>query len=171
MASDIKRMLPDRIVFTYQGDGDLASIGMGEIVRTAARGENITVIFIPSPLVRHPRAAVVMNLPSLDKHEPLVKPGGLLVVNTSMANRPVRRTDGEVIALPAAAIAEALGDRRPADMGMVGALLARLPVLSLEDVERALAPYMLSPYPDRMARNVLALREGPRLAWEAVPIP
>ncbi|MFH1908843.1 MAG: thiamine pyrophosphate-dependent enzyme [Chloroflexota bacterium] len=46
MATGIKRVLPDRIVFTYQGDGDLASIGMGEIVHAAARGENISVIFI-----------------------------------------------------------------------------------------------------------------------------
>ena len=46
MATGVKRMLPDRVVFTYQGDGDLASIGMGEIVHAAARGENITVIFI-----------------------------------------------------------------------------------------------------------------------------
>ncbi len=46
MATGIKRTLPDRIVFTYQGDGDLASIGMGEIMHAAGRGENITVIFI-----------------------------------------------------------------------------------------------------------------------------
>lgn len=46
VATGIKRVLPDRIVFTYQGDGDLASIGMAEIVHAAARGENITVIFI-----------------------------------------------------------------------------------------------------------------------------
>ncbi len=46
MATGIKRVYPDRTVFTYQGDGDLASIGMGEIVHAAARGENITVIFI-----------------------------------------------------------------------------------------------------------------------------
>jgi len=46
MATGIKRVLPDRIVFTYQGDGDLASIGTGEIIHAAARGENITVIFI-----------------------------------------------------------------------------------------------------------------------------
>jgi 2-oxoglutarate ferredoxin oxidoreductase subunit beta len=46
MATGIKRVMPDRIVFTYQGDGDLASIGMGEIVHAAARGENLTVIFI-----------------------------------------------------------------------------------------------------------------------------
>ncbi len=46
MATGIKRVLPDKTVLTYQGDGDLASIGMGEIVAAAARGENITVIFI-----------------------------------------------------------------------------------------------------------------------------
>jgi 2-oxoglutarate/2-oxoacid ferredoxin oxidoreductase subunit beta len=46
MATGVKRLLPEKIVFTYQGDGDLASIGMGEIMHAAARGENITVIFI-----------------------------------------------------------------------------------------------------------------------------
>lgn len=46
MATGVKRVLPDRIVFTYQGDGDLASIGTAEIIHAAARGENITVIFI-----------------------------------------------------------------------------------------------------------------------------
>ncbi len=46
VATGIKRCLPDRIVFTYQGDGDLAAIGTGEIIHTANRGENITVIFV-----------------------------------------------------------------------------------------------------------------------------
>jgi len=46
MATGIKRVLPDRFVFTYQGDGDLASIGMAEIMHAAGRGENITVVFI-----------------------------------------------------------------------------------------------------------------------------
>lgn len=46
VATGIKRSLPDRVVFTYQGDGDLASIGAAETVHSAARGENITVIFI-----------------------------------------------------------------------------------------------------------------------------
>jgi 2-oxoglutarate ferredoxin oxidoreductase subunit beta len=46
MATGIKRVLPQKTVFTYQGDGDLASIGMAEIMHAAARGENITVIFI-----------------------------------------------------------------------------------------------------------------------------
>jgi 2-oxoglutarate ferredoxin oxidoreductase subunit beta len=46
VATGIKRVRPECIVFTYQGDGDLASIGMAEIVHAAVRGENITVIFI-----------------------------------------------------------------------------------------------------------------------------
>jgi 2-oxoglutarate ferredoxin oxidoreductase subunit beta len=46
MATGIKRACPEDVVFTYQGDGDLASIGTAEIVHAAARGEKITVIFI-----------------------------------------------------------------------------------------------------------------------------
>lgn len=46
VATGIKRVLPNNIVFTYQGDGDLASIGSGEIVHVAHRGEKITTIFV-----------------------------------------------------------------------------------------------------------------------------
>lgn len=46
VATGVKRVCPDKIVFTYQGDGDLAAIGTAEIVHAAHRGENITVIFV-----------------------------------------------------------------------------------------------------------------------------
>jgi 2-oxoglutarate ferredoxin oxidoreductase subunit beta len=46
MATGIKRVHPDKFVFTYQGDGDLASIGIAETIHAAGRGENITTIFI-----------------------------------------------------------------------------------------------------------------------------
>ncbi len=46
VATGLKRALPDNIIFTYQGDGDLASIGMCETVHTANRNENVTVIFV-----------------------------------------------------------------------------------------------------------------------------
>ncbi len=46
VATGLKRAMPDRIIFTYQGDGDLASIGMAETVHAATRNENITVIFV-----------------------------------------------------------------------------------------------------------------------------
>jgi 2-oxoglutarate ferredoxin oxidoreductase subunit beta len=46
VATGMKRVGPDNVIFTYQGDGDLAAIGMAETVHAAARGENITVIFV-----------------------------------------------------------------------------------------------------------------------------
>ena len=46
MATGIKRVSPDKIVFTYQGDGDLASIGIAEAIHAAARGESITTLFV-----------------------------------------------------------------------------------------------------------------------------
>ncbi len=46
VGTGVKRVHPDKVVFTYQGDGDLASIGIAEIIHAAARGENITTIFI-----------------------------------------------------------------------------------------------------------------------------
>jgi 2-oxoglutarate ferredoxin oxidoreductase subunit beta len=46
LATGMKRALPDRIVFTYQGDGDIAAIGTAETIHAAARGENISTIFV-----------------------------------------------------------------------------------------------------------------------------
>lgn len=46
LATAIKRLMPDKFVFTYQGDGDLAAIGTGETIHAANRGENITIIFV-----------------------------------------------------------------------------------------------------------------------------
>jgi 2-oxoglutarate/2-oxoacid ferredoxin oxidoreductase subunit beta len=46
VATGVKRVMPDKYVFTYQGDGDLAAIGTGETIHTCNRGENITIIFI-----------------------------------------------------------------------------------------------------------------------------
>ncbi|MEF9426223.1 MAG: thiamine pyrophosphate-dependent enzyme [Candidatus Mariimomonas ferrooxydans] len=46
VATAIKRLLPDRLVFTYQGDGDLAAIGTSEIIHAASRGENFSVVFV-----------------------------------------------------------------------------------------------------------------------------
>ncbi|MDP2166771.1 MAG: thiamine pyrophosphate-dependent enzyme [Thermodesulfovibrionales bacterium] len=45
-ATGLKRVMPDRVIFSYQGDGDLAAIGTAEIIHAASRGENITVFFI-----------------------------------------------------------------------------------------------------------------------------
>jgi 2-oxoglutarate ferredoxin oxidoreductase subunit beta len=46
VATALKRVMPDRVIFSYQGDGDLAAIGMAEIIHAAARGDNISVFFV-----------------------------------------------------------------------------------------------------------------------------
>jgi len=119
---------------------------------------------IGSPVVRNPQAAVVLNLPSLDKYESLVKPGGVLVVNESLVDRKSKRTDVQVVAVHANEEAEALGDRRLANLIMVGALLQRLPVLSLEQVGRALDKHIPAHRRNLLEANLKALQRGAELA-------
>src|SRR5512144_1680254 len=77
---------------------------------------NCTVIIadeeIGSPLVRNPQAVIAMNLPSLDKYETTIRPGGVLVVNESIVNRAITRADIRAVLISGNEIAEALGDRR-----------------------------------------------------------
>ena len=125
---------------------------------------NCTVIIdedeIGSPLVKHPGACIVMNLPSLDKYEPMVKPGGVLVVNASMVNREPRRNDITWVMVPANEIAEGLGDRRMANMVLLGALLANLPVLPVEAIEAALAAHLPARHQRLLPLNYQAIRKG-----------
>ena len=128
---------------------------------------NCTVVIadeeIGSPLVRHPNAAVAMNLPSLDKYESVIKPGGVLVVNSSMINRPVNRTDIVVVMVPANEIAERLGDKRMTNMVLMGALLANLKVLPLEALETALQEHLPARHHRFLPLNYQALREGAQI--------
>lgn len=125
---------------------------------------NCTVVIsddeIGSPFVRNPGAVLVMNLPSLDKYEPVVKPGGVLVINSSMVNRKPTRTDIRVISIPASEIAQALGDPRMTNMVMVGGLLGNLPVLGLETVEKSLKEHLPARHQKLLPLNYQALRKG-----------
>lgn len=125
---------------------------------------NCTVIIadeeIGAPTVRNPRAALVMNLPSFEKYEPLVAPGGAFIANASLINRTFSRTDLKAVMLPANDIAETLGDRRMANMVMLGAMLSKLPVLSLDVLEKTLADHLPERHKRLLPLNVKALHEG-----------
>jgi len=125
---------------------------------------NCTVVIadeeIGSPFVQFPQAALVMNLPSLDKYEPLIQPGGVMVINESMVNRAPTRTDIKVVSIPANEIAEELGDRRMMNMVMLGGLLANLPVIKLEDMEKSLQAHMPAKLAKMLQANYKALRRG-----------
>ncbi len=115
---------------------------------------------IGSPLVHYPTAVIAMNRPSLDKYEDQVKPGGVLVVNSSMLDRKVKRTDIKVIEVDAGTVAEKLGDTRMTNMVLLGALLANLPVLPLSAIENALKVHLPERHQKLLPKNYEALREG-----------
>ena len=78
---------------------------------------------VGSPLVDHPDVLIAMNLPSLDKFEHLVKPGGLIVVNSSIIERKVERTDVKVVYCDANAIAENVKNPKGANVAILGAMM------------------------------------------------
>jgi len=135
---------------------------------------NCTVIVadeeIGSPTVRNPKAALVLNLPSFDKYEPLVIPGGVLIANASLINRGFQRTDLQAVLIPANEIAESLGDRRLTNMVMLGAMIAKLPVLPLEALEKALEDHLPERHKRLLPLNYTALRKGMEFAQKETTI-
>lgn len=125
---------------------------------------NCTVIIadeeIGSPLVKHPPLAIALNLPSFDKYEDLLAPGGTLVVNQSMVDRGAKRTDIHVIFVPCNEIAEEIGDKKLLNMVAVGALLTALPELTLKDIEKALEAHLPERHKHLLPKNYEALRRG-----------
>ena len=125
---------------------------------------NCTVIVsddpVGSPLVAEPDVAVVLNLPSFEKYEGLVKPGGLLVVNSSIVDAESTRHDIEVIAIPANQIAEELGSVKMMNMAALGALLAKRPFLTLDQLKQALDDHLPARKADLLEANKLVLQKG-----------
>ncbi len=129
---------------------------------------NCTVVIadeeIGSPTIKHPKAAVVMNLPSLDKFEPLVVPGGVLIVNSSLVNRDPTRTDLTWVMIPAQEIAEMIGPRRLLNMVMLGALLDKLPILPLSAIKSSLGNHLPERHRKLLPSNLQALDQGAAFA-------
>lgn len=93
---------------------------------------------IGAPLITRPSMSIVLNQPSFDKYEPLMKPGGVLVVNSSLIPSCSQRDDITCVLVPGNDIANGLGDVRMANVVLLGALLATRPVVSLEAIQQTL---------------------------------
>lgn len=115
---------------------------------------------IGSPLVKNPTAVIVMNLPSLDKYEPLIKPGGVLVVNRSLVDRSPERDDITVVEILANEIAEEIGNQRLVNLVLVGSLLQRLPIFTLEALGATLEKHIPERHRDLLEANIIALERG-----------
>jgi 2-oxoglutarate ferredoxin oxidoreductase subunit gamma len=138
---------------------------------------NCTVIIaeeeIGSPTVLNPKAALVFNLPSMIKYEPLVVSGGVLIVNSSLMDRETTRNDIKCLRIPANKIAESISSTRLANMVMLGALIANLSVIPIEALEKALDDHIPDRHRHLLDSNFQALREGsvfeePKLVEDAV---
>jgi 2-oxoglutarate ferredoxin oxidoreductase subunit gamma len=180
-------MQTEIIISGFGGQGVLFA---GQLMAYAALDANMHVTWIPSygpemrggtahctviigddeigsPLVRDPQAAIVMNLPSLDRYEPLVRSGGVLVVNASLVDREPTRADITSVMIHGTEEAEALGDRRLANLVLLGGLLQLQPVLSIESVGESLGRHIPERHRDLLGANLKALARGAELAAEA----
>ena len=122
---------------------------------------------IGSPLVLNPDAALVLNLPSLDRFEPLMKSGGVLIANSSLINREFERQDLRTLMVPAQEIAEELGNPRLLNMVMVGALLEVVPILPLDAVKQALTDHIAERHKHTLPMNFEAMEKGAQQARQS----
>jgi 2-oxoglutarate ferredoxin oxidoreductase subunit gamma len=107
---------------------------------------NCTVILsdkpIGSPIVDEPSAVIALNLPSLDKFEPVVAVKGVLVVNQSLISRKVKRADVSSHAVPINDIAAKVGNPRTVNMVALGAYVKATGAVPLDAVKKAMADAM-----------------------------
>lgn len=125
---------------------------------------NVTVCIsskpIGSPLIDTPRALLVMNLPSLEKFAPAVRPGGVIVVNSSLVPKDPARTDCIVVKVPARELADAAGTHKASNFVMLGAYVGATGVLPAEVVEKAIEDEFAGDKAKFIAVNLAAFRAG-----------
>jgi 2-oxoglutarate ferredoxin oxidoreductase subunit gamma len=124
---------------------------------------NCTVVVsseeIGSPVTPHPRAIIVMNNPSLEAFEPRLERNGLLLLSSSLVNRPTTRRDVKIVSVPASEIATSAGTERAANMAMLGAYVALTGVVAKESIVEGLKE-LFGKKIDLFETNVRAFEEG-----------
>jgi 2-oxoglutarate ferredoxin oxidoreductase subunit gamma len=115
---------------------------------------------IGSPLVRRPSSAVVLNIPSMEAFEPAVKPGGVLIVNSSLIPQKSERDDIRVFYVPATDIASGLGNVRLANVVCLGALVKATGMLSIAAIRQALEQHLPERHRALLPLNSQALELG-----------
>lgn len=131
---------------------------------------NCTVVIsdrpVGSPVIQSPRAVVAMNLPSLDKFEPMVRKDGLLLINSSLINRGSEREDIKTLMVPANDIAIELKNPRGGNMVALGAYVGCSHAVPIEAVERVVRETFASK-PQVIDANIAALNRGFELGEQA----
>lgn len=115
---------------------------------------------ISSPIISRFDSAIILNQPSMEKFEPLVKPGGFLLYETSTVLHPPARTDLEILPVPAIREADNLKKKQVANMILLGAFLARRPVIERTHIMAALAKVLPERHHHLLPLNEQALAIG-----------
>jgi len=121
---------------------------------------------ISSPIVTNFDSAIVLNQPSIDKFANRVKAGGLLLCEQSGIVNPSSRTDIEILNVSAAEEAQKLQKKQVANMVVLGAFLARRPIVSMQNVLKALKEVLPERHHHLLPLNEKALNVGRQLASE-----
>ena len=114
---------------------------------------------IHSPVIDFADGAIVLNKPAYDKFAPRIKPGGVLVVNSSLAKLEEKRDDIKIIEIPATDIASEMGNVSIANMVCLGALLPSMNLVDFEKVKKAMEK-LTSKRPDLLETNIAAINKG-----------
>jgi 2-oxoglutarate ferredoxin oxidoreductase subunit gamma len=123
---------------------------------------------IGSPIVDRADHAVVLNPPSMAKYTPLVAPGGLLVVNTTLIEAEPGRDDIELLEVPCTALARKAGDDKLVSVVALGALVGRRRFVEPASVHAAFELLLGSKRPDLIAADIAAFDAGYEAGLEAV---
>jgi len=131
---------------------------------------NCTVVLsereIGSPIAPVPDSVIVMNQPSLDKFEPMLKENGLLIANSNMLTKKPTRKDLDIVEIPVNGIASELGDDRVANMVALGAYIERTHIVKMESISKALKTMLPERYHNLISLNEKALEMGAEFAKE-----
>ncbi len=172
------------IVAGFGGQGVLL---LGQIVATAGMKKGYYVSWMPSygpemrggtasctvivsdeeigaPVVSKADNIIVLNQPSLEKYEPCVKEGGILIYNSSIVKRESGRDDIKVYSVPCNEIALKLGNEKVANIVALGALIAVSDIVEEDLVIEALKEVVGKKRPELIDINLKALQEGKKAA-------
>ena len=115
---------------------------------------------VGSPLFTHPAELIAMNLPSLEKFEPLVVEHGLIFVNSSVVSERVARQDVRAVYVPCSKIADEVGNGKVANMVMLGAYIAATGALREETIRQMIESMFTGPKAKLVPLNMEALKRG-----------
>ena len=115
---------------------------------------------VGSPIVNHPDVLIVMNLPSLDKYESAVVPGGTIFVDSTLIQRKVQRTDVRAVYIPATRLAQQNGFATLANMILIGKVMKETGFVSYDGIEEAVHSVVSAKHEDLYEINLKAVQIG-----------